>query len=125
MKIKLKDLDDYMLDEKYSKQASLLNDGVLKAASDEYLLYVFDSNGTFNKFNENLLEIESLVEKILGQKYKLISTNNISWEIIKKEFNSKERDYLYVVEDFDLTKLTTADKKTELVDCFENIIEYE
>ena len=122
LKSKTQNLDDFIADEKYSKIASLIADGELKAASDEYLLYVFDSNGLSNKFNENLIEVEMLVEKIFGKKYRAISTNNISWEIIKKEFNSKERDYLYVVEDFDLNQ---KNNQSELVDCFENIIEYE
>lgn len=122
IKDKIKAIEDYVTDKKYNKIASLINDGELKAASDEYLLFVYDTDGSVNQFNNNIIEIEKFIKSILNEKYKVISINKISWEIIKKEFNSKSKEYKYVTENFKVKK----NNKTEtLNDCFESIIEYE
>ena len=126
MKIKFKELADYVGNPKYTKIVSLLMDGELKAASDEYILFVYDTNGSMEEFNKNILDIENFLNKEMSMKYKIISTNKISWEIIKKEFNSKTREFLYIPEDYDLNKINSkVENKNELNEYFENIIEYE
>ena len=118
-------LDEFVTDKKYAKIVSLLLDGDLKAATNEYLLYVYKTKGLANDFNSQIIEIEDSLKKILKKDYKVIATDNISWEIIKKDFNSKEKEFLYIPEDFDLRKLTTSGQKNVLNEYFENLIEYE
>ena len=119
-------IEDYITDEQYNKVASLIVDGELKAASDEYLLFVYDADGSVSKFNSNIPEIETFIYKIINKRYKVASVNKISWEIIKKEFNSKEKEYKYEKEDYDFNKIKSSNNKVEeLTEYFENIIEYE
>ena len=125
IKKELSKLDEFVTDKKYAKIVSLLLDGDLKAATDEYLLYVYKTKGMSNDFNSQVLEIEEILKKILNKEYKVISIDNISWEIIKKDFNSKEKEFLYIPEDFDLKELSTSGKKNLLSEYFENLIEYE
>jgi len=125
IKKELAKLEEYVTDKKYAKLISLLLDGALKAASEEYLLYVYKTKGMSNDFNSQIIDIEEMLEKILKKKYKVIATDNISWEIIKKDFNSKEKEYLYIPEDFDLKKLMSTNENNALSEYFENLIEYE
>ena len=125
IKNELAKLEEYVTDKKYAKLISLLLDGDLKAASEEYLLYVYKTKGMSNDFNSQIIDIEEMLEKILKKKYKVIATDNISWEIIKKNFNSKEKEYLYIPEDFDLKKLMSTNENNALSEYFENLIEYE
>ena len=125
IKKELAKLEEYVTDKKYAKLISLLLDGDLKAASEEYLLYVYKTKGMSNDFNSQIIDIEDMLEKILKKKYKVIATDNISWEIIKKDFNSKEKEYLYIPEDFDLKKIMSTTDNNALSEYFENLIEYE
>lgn len=125
IKDKMKTIGDYVTDKKYNKIASLIIDGELKAASDEYLLFVYDTDGSTNQFNNNIIEIEKFINNILNEKYKVISINKISWEIIKKEFNLKSKEYKYVKENFNVIKNRKSNKIETLNDCFESILEYE
>ena len=118
-------LDEFVADERYGRLISLVLDGELKAASDEYLIFVYKTNGLSNTFNSKILDIEEMILKLLGNNFKVIAIENISWEIIKKEFNSKEKEYIYIPEDFDLKKILNNDNKNILNEYFDNLIEYE
>lgn len=125
IKDKLKSVEDFLTDEKYNKISSLIIDGELKAASTEYLLYVYDTDGSTNQFNSNILEIEKFLNTAMKMKYRVIAINKISWEIIKKEFNSKTKEYKYIPEDFDLKEFNKNKETENLNNFFESIIEYE
>ena len=124
IKESIKQLSDYVTDPEFGRYSSLLMDGELKAASDEYLLFVYDTENSSKTFNNELYDIENFVAKILQQKYKVISVPKISWEIIKKDFNSKNREFLYVPEDFDVRMINDTGAET-FDNIFNNIIEYE
>ncbi len=124
IKESIKQLNDYVTDPEFGRYSSLLMDGELKAASDEYLLFVYDTENSSKIFNNELYDIENFVAKILQQKYKVISVPKISWEIIKKDFNSKNREFLYVPEDFDV-RMINDDGAETFDNIFNNIIEYE
>ena len=124
IKESIKQLNDYVTDPEFGRYSSLLMDGELKAASDEYLLFVYDTENSSKTFNNELYDIENFVAKILQQKYKVISVPKISWEIIKKDFNSKNREFLYVPEDFDV-RMINDDGAETFDNIFNNIIEYE
>ena len=124
IKESIKQLNDYVTDPEFGRYSSLLMDGELKAASDEYLLFVYDTENSSKTFNNELYDIENFVAKILQQKYKVISVPKISWEIIKKNFNSKNREFLYLPEDFDVRMINDAGAET-FDNIFNNIIEYE
>jgi DNA polymerase-3 subunit gamma/tau len=127
-KNKLHKLDDYLLDDSYGVYASMIIDGELKAASSEYLIFVFKTESLANTFNQNILTIQELFEKILDQKLKIISTDSISWEIIKKEFNSKKKEFQYSQEspqiEQDIFSMNNPKEIKELDNIFGDIVEY-
>ena len=109
----------------YSQIISIILDGDLKAAGQQNLIYVFDSEANSDLFNQNILKIEELLEKEFGKKYYVIATDNISWEIIKKEFNSKVKKYEFIEEDDNLEKLLNSlEEANEIENLFKNKIQY-
>ena len=120
----LENLNNMLLDPDYSSIASMILDGKLKAASDEYLIFVYKNERLANLFNENILSIENLLERTFGKKYKIIATDIEDWEKIKLEFNKKTRKFEYVKENFNLEEILGKHKNNSIENMFEEIIEY-
>ena len=122
---KLEKLNDMLINPDYSHSASIILDGTLKAASNTNLIFVYKTNRLANLFNENLPIIEQTIEKILNKKYNLIATDIDDWEIIKKEFNQKLRQFTYQEEKEPLDSIFKDSKENENINnLFEEIIEY-
>ena len=118
-------LNDLLLDKDYSNAASMLLDGTLKAASNENLIFVYKTKRLANIFNENLLDLEETIAKILNKKYNLIATDLDEWETIKKDFNHKLRPFIYKEEQFNLEDIFKEEKNEDNIQTmFEDIIEY-
>ena len=116
------------IDLEYKEIALLLLDGKLKAASKEYLIYVFDEGIASYKCNTKILPIESLIKIITGKDFKVISVNNDEWEEIKEEFNSKKKKYIKTDETEEIRKTIEKLKTTQedfLENNFSDIISYE
>ena len=108
----------------YSQIVSTILDGTLKAASDKNLIFVYDTDSLSNYFNENLLVIEDILEQNYHTHYDVIAVDNISWEIIKKEFNSKSKQYVYEPETINIKALlSSSEVKDELNELFGEIVE--
>ena len=125
---KLENVKDYTIDLEYKEIALLLLDGKLKAASKEYLIYVFDEGIASYRCNTKILPIESLIKIITGKDFKVISVNNDEWEEIKVEFNSKKKKYIKVEETEEIRKTIEKLKTTQedfLENNFSDIISYE
>lgn len=120
----LENLNNMLLDPDYSSIASMILDGKLKAASDEYLIFVYKNERLANLFNENILSIENLLERTFGKKYKIIATDIEDWEKIKLEFNKKTRKFEYIKENFNLEEILGKNKNNSIENMFEEIIEY-
>ena len=124
-KDKLTTTKDYVLDEKYSEIATIILDGELKAASDEYLIFVYKNSNSSDIFNENISKVEKLINKILKEKYKVISTFKDDWEAIKEVFNNDKSKFTYQEEP---TKPKEILKKTipedDIKNLFGDIVEY-
>ncbi len=115
----------YILDDDCGKYAALLLDGEVKAASDEYIIYVYNSEEDSTLFNNNLLALEKLYERATGLKYKLISVSISDWEIIKDEFNSKKKKYEYVEEKESIpVKKGKSNVNPDIDNLFDGIVEY-
>ena len=124
IKSKLNSLNDYLLDPDISTYASIILDGTLKAASDTNLIFVYKTTRTTNLFNENILNVEKTIEKVLNKDYKVIATNIDNWETIKNEFNSKKKSYNYIEEDFNIENLYEKEEENDEFADFKDIIEY-
>ena len=124
LKNDLDNIRDMLLIPEYSEFVSTILDGSLKAASDKNLIFVFETETLANYFNANLLIIEEILEKNYGRHYDVIAVDNISWEIIKKEFNSKSKQYIYQEETINIKELLSVpETKDELNDLFGEIVE--
>ena len=109
----------------YSQIVSMIFDGTLKAAGSNHLIYVFDNETNSDLFNQNILKIESILEQEFGKKYFVISTDIISWEIIKENFNSKLKKYEYIEENIDINEiLKESEEKNDIESLFINTIQY-
>ena len=89
----------------YEEEIEIIKNGVLKAASSEYIVYVFENENESDYFNENLLKIEKMVNEVLNKPYKLISTYKDEWEKIRISFNNKEKNFEYIEETFDINDI--------------------
>ena len=120
---------DYLLDDKYSKMASILVDGEVKAASDTNIVFVYKTSSFAYEFNKNIVSLQELVEKVTDINYKIIATDDISWEIIKKEFNNKTKTFDYIDEPKELEqKLIPSETSIEIEEMnniFGDIVVYE
>lgn len=79
-------LNDYFMDDKYSKVAQLLSDTVPMVVGVENVILVTDSDGLTNNIYANLNEIEEFVKKI----YHLLKIVVIS----EKEFGNVKNKYI-------------------------------
>jgi len=120
---KMKNFHEYLLDSDISPFISIILDGNLKAASDKNLIFVYKNERTSNLFNENLINIEKTIEKVLKKQYKVIATDIEHWEQIKNEFNNKKRQYNYIEETFNIEDLFNETKTGDFSD-FQDIIVY-
>lgn len=125
---KMEKLKDYAVDLEYNEFASILLDGKLKAASSEYMLYVYEEEIVVQKFMTKIEMIESLIKIITGNDYYVIAINNSEWEVIKEEFNNKKKTFEKVeeTEEFKKTIKKIAKKQGDFIDDnFSDIISYE
>ena len=118
-------LRDKLFEVENKEILSLVLDADLKAASNENVIFVLDDKKMSEYFNSNMEEIESILEKYLHNKYRVISVGKDYWEIIKKEFNSKTKSYEYMSED-EVFKDIPKDVEEEdmMSDMFGEIVEY-
>ena len=113
---------NYVLDNELGKYASMIMDGKLKAASNEYLVFVYDNGDLANTFNSCFKGIESLVNKVLSKNYKVVSVPIDEWESIRDLFNGKKKQFVYVPENgqFDSVNESTD----EIASMFDGVVEY-
>ena len=127
-KERINTLTSKLLDPDCGEIVSMIMDGELKAASDEYLIFVFKTDNITRVFNQLIPKIEMFINTEYNVNYKVIGVEYDEWEFIKKEFNNKTRVFQYKKENFDLKKLfpeIDEKKDTSSIDSmFQNIVEY-
>ena len=126
LKSKTDSIRFYLLDNEYGKYAALLLDGTIKAASDEYIIYVYKSPEDVELFNSNLNIVEDVLEKSFKEKYRLIAVTMDDWEIIKNDFNNKKKKYEYIEEKIKEQKKEESiqTENNDIRDMFNDIVEY-
>ena len=120
-------VNDYLLDDKFSKYASIILDGEIKAASDKNIIFVYNTDNLSLEFNNNIINIEYFLGNIFDKDIKAISVNQKEWEIIKNEFNGKLKKYNYIEESKELLDNINNNlkEKNELDEIFGDIVKYE
>lgn len=125
----LKDLSGLLINPDISQVVSIVLDGVIKAASDEYIVFVYENENNANLFNDNISDIENILESLLNKKYKVIATDLSSWNIIKDDFNNRKKVFNYVTEENMFQKCgkieVESKDNSEIDDLFGSAVEYE
>ena len=127
-KDKMNDFKKYSSSVNYSFAADLILDGQLKAISNEYVVFMYSSQLTADVFNRKLDLVEELISKVFGHKLKAISIDEENWNIIKKEFNEKTREFLYNTEDESISKYLLEkvnNEKNDLDELYGSLVQYE
>ena len=127
-KDKMNDFKKYSSTVNYSFAADLILDGQLKAISNEYVVFMYSSQLTADIFNRKLDLVEELISKVFGHKLKAISIDEENWNIIKKEFNEKTREFSYNTEDESISKCLLEkvnNEKKDLDELYGSLVQYE
>lgn len=120
-------LKPLLLEPKYSELISLILDGEIKAASEKYLIFVYNNNLMAHAFNNNIGNIESILSLKLDEKYRVIAVDIKEWEIIKNEFNLKLKKYEFIEEENNIVECTQKQNDIEndpMIAMFGDIVEY-
>ena len=127
IKNKLENLNDYIMDEKYGSIASMILDGELKAMGDEYIIFTYNTINLTNTFNQNISIIEELLKNIFEFSCKVVAVDNLKWDEIKENFNSKKINYIYVEETEsieDILKELNQTEEDNMQSLFGDLVEY-
>ncbi len=127
LKNNLNRIMDYVMDEKYNIYATMVLDGELKAVSDEYLIFSYKTEHLSNLFNENIINIESLINLVFNKPYKVVAVDSDKWNIIKENFNSKKQKYEYQKEIYSINDILSKlnnEPVDDMKSLFGEIVEY-
>lgn len=132
IKISMEKVRNYLLTPEYSQIASLLIDGEVRAAGKTNLVIVYQTQSLSNSLNEQLKQAEKFLVKVLGKKYKIVSTSESEWSVYRKEYKHNKlqnNKYDYIEETEELQKYIEKqnkkiNSKTEIDMMFGSIIEY-
>ena len=125
-KNKLSDINAMLTNPEYADVISIIVDGELKAAGNNYLIFMFKTNRMEEEFNSNLLKIDKALSELFGINVKSIATDNENWNVIKEEFNSKKKKYSIIDEPIDLEEYLKleSDNQSNIDNLFGEIVEY-
>ncbi len=127
-KEKSKELNKKILDPDYCELVSMILDGELKAASDEYLVFVLSTQNIATNFNNEIPKLEKFINNEFNSNYKIIGVDQQKWNLIKDDFNKKIKKYEYKEENIDLNQIfpntDLENNETSIDSMFKNIVEY-
>ena len=83
---KWQELSKFTFDASYGSIASNLMDGIPVLCSKDYLLITFKYNSFVEKNNNNFLNIQKFINKLLGKTYKIVCLTTEEWNEKKKEY---------------------------------------
>lgn len=122
----IEEVKTLLLEQQYAELASLVMDGMLKAASKDHFVFVYENDHMVDLFNSNCLRIDEMLTSLYHLPFKCIATSITNWEIIKMEFNSKQKQYTYIEEPiFKMDSTDSLNQKNTIDSMFENLVEYQ
>ncbi len=127
LKNELNRVMDYVMDEKYNIYATMVLDGQLKAVSDEYAIFTYKTEHLSNLFNENIINIESLIKEVFNKPYKVVAVDIDKWNVIKDNFNSRKQKFEYQNEIYsieDILSQLNKEPEDDMKSLFGDIVEY-
>lgn len=120
----IEELKTLLLDPTYADLASLVLDGELKAASEDHFIFIYDRESFVEQFNSQCQAIDQMLKQFYQLPIKSIATTSESWNRIKQEFNSKQKQYTYMEEpEFELESF--QEEQNEIDAAFAELVQYE
>ncbi len=127
-KQELKHLKEKISDTSLINIVELILDGELKVVSELNLIFVYPTDLLAEVFNSNLEKIELVLKKAYNIDYKPIAVAIDEWDVIKNDYNKKEKIYTYIEEPTKELKkekeIIQNEEKNEIDLLFNDIIEY-
>ena len=119
-------LNALLMNPDVSQIVSIILDAELKAASDEYIIFVLETCNSSDLFNDNIQNIEQVLNDFFEKKYKVIGVEQAEWEKIKKAFNTKIKTFKYTEEpEIVISSKKVKEPQNEIEEIFGETIEYE
>ena len=92
-------LDNYFVDEKYSKVAQLLSDTTVMVVGSEYAILTSISDGIIENIYKNIAVVEEFIAKIYKKLSIVVVTNNEFDEIKNKYIEDKKNNIIYQIQE--------------------------
>ena len=74
------ELDKYLIDDKYKNAATILQDSVVAAASEDHILLVYKYSSMVEENDNELNNIKELFGKMLNKEYKIVAITEDEWK---------------------------------------------
>ena len=120
---KFKNIDEYSSNRSFVNAFSILEESSIVVASDEYLILQFEYDSNVSLLNKNLKEVEELIKKVLGKKYKVSALTKIEWNDLKKEYISNRSKFVYQEENSESDNKEIEETMVENMDNVSSVFE--
>lgn len=125
LKQKIDMVNQYILDPELSKFASIIINGKLKAANEDYFIFVYEYEEEKYEYYENIGMIDDLLAQIYNHMIHSIAVTGDEWNQIKNDFNQQRKKYEYKEENKDLMSFLHKKKSNNKIEeTFGNIVQY-
>lgn len=125
IKNKLQEVNQYILLPELSKPASIVLDGELKAANDNYFIFMYQYEDEKYDYYECIEDIDAMLSKLYSNTVHSIAVTVNEWNVIKNEFNTQKKKYEYKDENINIMSfLHKIESANEIEDSFGNLIQY-
>jgi len=94
---------------------------------DEYIIFTYNTINLTNTFNQNISIIEELLKNIFEFSCKVVAVDNLKWDEIKENFNSKKINYTIIEENENIDEILRQLNQTEednMQSLFGDLVEY-
>jgi DNA polymerase-3 subunit gamma/tau len=89
---KFSEIEDYISNKTYNNVAKILMESKIVVASETNLLFSLEKENMVDIFNNNVIQIEKLIEKIYKKNYNVIAVSGQEWNKIKKDYIEKKKN---------------------------------
>lgn len=120
---KFKNIDEYSSNRSFVNAFSILEESSIVVASDEYLILQFEYDSNVSLLNKNLKEVEELIKKVLGKKYKVSALTKTEWNDLKKEYISNRSKFVYQEENSESDNKEIEETMVENMDNVSSVFE--
>jgi DNA polymerase-3 subunit gamma/tau len=121
---KLNNLSTFLINKDFKQAASILMDGKIVGISDSNVIFTYQYDGVVDKADALLNEIETLINNVTAQRFKVINITDINWQDIRPYFVKvvKEKGKIQILPEIDYVNIKTNPKHKKSVKEIEDAI---